>query len=97
MYARDAMKSKLKILAGLPGDPTDAQLDAIIADIVRIQRERTPTESDWKAASARWVPGAGTNKYAGVDMSDLNRLLAMIQSTSPQAGSGGGSNPSSRK
>ena len=91
MSARDQIKTKLKILAGLPpASPTDSELAAIIADITLVQKERVPTEADWRAAATRNVPGAGGWRYAGEDMSDLNRLLLMIQSTSPQSGSGGG-------
>lgn len=87
MTARDQMKHKLMILAGLPNEPTDAQLNAIIADIVEIQKTRTPTERDWAEVAARHVPNAGTRKYAGEDMSNLNALLMQIQGVRPSSGS----------
>lgn len=82
------MKQKLMVLAGLPDHPTDGQLAAIINDIEEIEREQTPTEADWQNAAARHVPEAGSCKYKGEDMSDLNRLLLLIQSTTQPSGSG---------
>ena len=53
MSARDQIKAKLKILAGLPpASPTDSELTAIMADIARVQKERVPTEADWRAAAS---------------------------------------------
>jgi hypothetical protein len=98
MSGRDQIKAKLKILAGLPPTgPTDSELNAIIGDIVRVKEQRVPTEADWRAAATRNVPGAGGWKYAGEDMSDLNRLLLMIQATSPQSGNSGGGATNTRK
>lgn len=99
MSVRDRMKHKLKLLAGLPSEPTDTQLDAIIGDVLKIWPTRRPTEGDWRESAARRVPGAGTRKYAGEDLSDLNALLMMLQSASPSAGTGrpGGNSGSVRK
>lgn len=92
MNPRNALKHALKILAGLPpAGPTDAQLDAIIAEVVRVGRGRIPTQSDWLDAARRLVPDAGKYAYAGEDMSNLNQLLLMIQQTSQRPGTGGGS------
>lgn len=95
MSFREAMKTKLKFLAGLPPTgPTDAELDAIIRDVVQIQKERVPTEADWRTAAINHVPNERMYKYAGEDLSDLNRLLMMIQLTSLQ---GGANSNSTRK
>lgn len=87
MNAREQMKHKLMILAGLPRHPTDAQLDAIIDDLLEVKKTRLPTERDWIEAAGRYVPSAGTHKYAGEDMSNLNALLIQIQNARPSSGS----------
>ena len=87
MTVHDQMKHKLMILAGLPRHPTDAELDAIIDDIVEVKKTRLPTDGDWIKAAGRHVPGAGTHKYAGEDMSNLNALLMQIQNARPSSGS----------
>ena len=91
MSVRDQMKTKLKFLAGLPSEPTDSQLGAIISDILEIQKTRRTTEGDWKDAAGRHVPRAGTRKYAGEDLSDLNALLMQLQAARPSAGPQGNS------
>ncbi len=79
MSARNAMKNKLRVLGGTPPNtPTDAELDQIIRDLEKIRKVRVPTERDWLDAVEKHVPGAGTHKYAGLDMSDLNQLLDQI-------------------
>jgi hypothetical protein len=79
MKAAEALKHRLKLLAGLPPkSPTDKELELIIQRILPIRRQRVPTEADWKAAAMAVVPGAGTYKYAGEDLSDLNELLLAI-------------------
>jgi hypothetical protein len=79
MSATEDLKHRLKISAGLPpNSPTDEELQLIIQRILPIRRQRTPTEADWKAAAMAVVPGAGTYKYAGEDLSDLNELLLAI-------------------
>ena len=66
MKAAEALKHRLKLLAGLPPkSPRDKELELIIQKILPIRRQRIPTESDWKAAAMAVVPGAGTYKYAG--------------------------------
>jgi hypothetical protein len=96
MSVRERMKQKLKFLAGLPSEPTDRQLDAIINYILDIQKSRRPTESDWKDAAGRYVPEAGTRKYAGADQSDLNAMLMQLQSARPSAGAQGSSGGSGK-
>jgi len=81
MKAAEDLKHSLKILAGLPpNSPTDDELRSIIQRIQKIRRQRTPNEADWKAVAMAVVPGAGTYKYAGEDLSDLNELLLAILS-----------------
>lgn len=87
MNAREQMKHKLMILAGLPRHPTDHELDAVIDDILEVKKTRLPTEGDWITAAGRHVSGAGTYKYAGEDMSNLNALLIQIQNARPSSGS----------
>jgi hypothetical protein len=61
-----------------PTEPTASQLTLIKAAILAVQKTgRQPTDSDWRAAVALNCPGAGRYKYAGVDNSDLNTLLAL--------------------
>jgi hypothetical protein len=79
MDAKERLRNKLKILAGLrPQSPTDEELDLIVDDIVELAGRRRPTEEDWKHAARKYVPNAGHYKYAGEDMSDLNALLVRI-------------------
>lgn len=76
----DAMLAhSLKIKFGTaPGEPTGAQLQLIKAAIQRIQSSgRTPSEQDWRSAVSMYCPSTGHYRYAGVDNSDLNTLLAM--------------------
>ena len=56
MSAKDELKHKLKILARLPDEPNDRELDTIVADIEVIQKTRTPTERDWQDATSRRAP-----------------------------------------
>jgi len=75
----DRLKHKLKILAGLPShSPTDEELAQIIDEIIEIASTRLPAEGDWKRAAWKYVPRAGSYKYGGEDMSDLNALLVRI-------------------
>jgi hypothetical protein len=75
----DRLKHKLKILAGLPPySPADDELEQIIGEIIEIASTRLPTEGDWKRAAWQYVPRAGSYKYGGEDMSDLNALLVRI-------------------
>lgn len=94
MTIRERMKGKLCSIANVPRDGiSDAQLDAIIRDVVKLQSERAPTNGDWAAATRRHVPEAGTYFYKGEDFSDLNLLLAQLLNASPGPRSGGGSTP----
>lgn len=59
-------------------EPDAQQLAQVKSAISQITRSGgTPTENDWRDATARYCPTAGTWKYAGLDNSDLNVLLAM--------------------
>lgn len=71
---RDALAHALKLrFRTAPVEPTESQLDHIIAEVGRKDR---PTEQDWRNAVHRYCPSAGQYKYGSVDNSDLNELLA---------------------
>jgi hypothetical protein len=92
--ARERLKHKLKITAGLPPwGLTDDELDLIIREMADISKQRTPTWVDWQIAARRYVRGAGLFKYSGEDLSDLNALLMMILAT-PTPATGSQSNKS---
>jgi hypothetical protein len=75
--AKRQLAHSLKLRFGLPpGEPTDDQVDAIVAELAMIGRQRRPVEADWRAAVKRHCPGAGPYKYASTDNSDLNWLLS---------------------
>jgi hypothetical protein len=69
----------LKMKFGLaPGEPTNTQLAAIKGNISKITATGRPaTEAEWAKATATYCPGFGKYKYAGIDNSDLNALLAL--------------------
>lgn len=79
MTADEQFAHSLKMQYGLgPGEPTKTQLAAIKAAITRIRQSgRLPTEQDWIAAVASACLTMGQWKYAGIDNSDLNTLLAL--------------------
>ena len=59
-------------------EPTDPQLVSIKSAIHEIQRVgKLPSKEDWRAEVHKCCPTAGTYKYAGLDNSDLNTLLAL--------------------
>ena len=59
-------------------EPTEAQLTSIKNSILRIKSlGRYAAEGDWRLAVHTYCPSAGTHKYAGLDNSDLNTLLAL--------------------
>jgi len=60
------------------GEPTSAQTDAIINELNRIKQtfHREPIKSEWADVVKKHCPTAGRYKYAGIDNSDLNALLA---------------------
>ncbi len=71
---KEALAHALRLRFGIsPQEPTEQQLDRITIDISRIAH---PTHRDWHDAVYRHCPTAGTYKYASVDNSDLNELLA---------------------
>jgi hypothetical protein len=89
--AREQLKHKLKVVAGLPPwSPTDEELDLVIADVAEVAERREPTEADWRASARRRVRGAGQYKYAGEDMSNLNMLLYQILAQGNQGGRSSG-------
>nr|WP_314623742.1 hypothetical protein [uncultured Noviherbaspirillum sp.] len=61
-----------------PGEPNEPQLNLIKTAIGKIKASGAiPTEGDWAKTVLIHCPSAGTYKYAGVDNSDLNTLLAL--------------------
>ena len=80
MPSNEALKRALLMKMGLPpGHPTDAELEQIIQFILAIKSRRDPTDTDWRTACERYVPGAGTYVYAAADNSDLNELLRRLR------------------
>ena len=69
----------LKVKFGTaPGQTSDVQLLQIKNTIQKIQSSgRAPTEQDWLKAVTLHCPSTGHYKYAGIDNSDLNTLLAL--------------------
>lgn len=69
------LAQSLKIKYGLPpSEPSEDQLLNIKRDISTTTQ---PTESDWHRIVVKYCPRAGSYKYAGLDNSDLNTLLAL--------------------
>jgi hypothetical protein len=86
---RESLKQHLRHIASIsPWGLSDAELDAVIREILRIWGSRTPTRADWLEAARKHVSGAGSYKYAGEDMADLNALLLQIQNAKPSGPSG---------
>lgn len=56
-------------------EPNEAQLSSIKASIR--QTGKYASDNDWRLAVHTYCPSAGTYKYAGLDNSDLNTLLAL--------------------
>ena len=79
MANEDKLAHALKMKFGTaPSDPTAQQLASIKAYISGIKNAgRYPTDQDWRTAVHLYCPGAGSYKYAGLDNSDLNTLLAL--------------------
>ena len=79
MTADQKLAHSLKVKFGTaPVEPTAAQLQQIKAAIQRIQSSgRTPSEQDWFSAVNMYCPSTGQYRYAGIDNSDLNTLLAL--------------------
>lgn len=75
----EMLSHKLKIKFGTAQhEPTRTQLALICSTINKItQSGRSPTEKDWSDAVHLYCPSAGQCKYAGIDNSDLNTLLAL--------------------
>lgn len=79
MTSDEKLANSLKMKFGLaPNEPTMTQLAAIKSAINQIaELGRTPSVRDWARIVTQYCPGAGRHKYAGVDNSDLNTLLAL--------------------
>lgn len=79
MSPDEKLAHSLKVKFGMgPGEPSDAQLLQIKNAIQRILSSgRVPTNRDWLKAVSLHCPSAGRYKYAGIDNSDLNTLLAL--------------------
>jgi hypothetical protein len=79
MANTETLSHKLKIKYGTgPHEPSAAQTLSISQEISKIiQAGRQPTERNWLEAVHLYCPSAGTCKYAGIDNSDLNTLLAL--------------------
>ena len=79
MTPDENLAHSLKIRFGTaPGEPSDTQLLQIKNAIQRIQSSgRAPTEQDWFNAVSLHCPSTGQYRYAGIDNSDLNTLLAL--------------------
>jgi hypothetical protein len=77
--ANERLAHALKLQFGTaPFEPTQQQLDAIKQYIGAISaRGKTPSRDDWAQAVGMFCPGAGRHKYAGIDNSDINTLLAL--------------------
>ena len=59
-------------------EPNDEQLRRIKETLLKMRNTgSTPTGDDWRKTVALYCPSAGTHKYAGLDNSDLNTLLAL--------------------
>lgn len=79
MTNQNKLAHALKIKFGLaPTEPTSSQLTDIQSAIRNIRAtSRVPTDADWSAVVSKYCPTAGTHRYAGLDNSDLNTLLAL--------------------
>lgn len=79
MSTTEILSQKLKIKYGTaPHEPTETQLVHICGAINKIiQAGKVPTEKDWSDAVHLYCPSSGRYKYAGIDNSDLNTLLAL--------------------
>lgn len=79
MSPHEALAHSLKVKFGTsPFEPSDVQLHSILneIEIVRLSGKQ-PSEQDWSNAVMLHCPSAGRFKYAGIDNSDLNTLLAL--------------------
>ena len=86
MGSAERLSHALKMKFGLaPNEPTTAQLHFITSEIFRIKQSTGfVTDSDWKSAVQKNCPSFGTHKYAGMDNSDLNTLLALATHSTGQ-------------
>jgi hypothetical protein len=79
MTRDEALAHSLQLKFGLaPAEPNAMQLQSIKKAIAAISAaKRWPTQQDWYKAVAAVCPSIGSYRYAGIDNSDLNTLLAL--------------------
>jgi hypothetical protein len=79
MTKDETLAHSLKLQFGLaPIEPNAGQLQAIKKSITAIGAAgKRPTQQDWHTTVAAICPSVGRYKYAGIDNSDLNTLLAL--------------------
>ena len=79
MADENSLSQILKVKFGTgPSEPTVSQLKQICSAILKIHNSgKKVTEKDWSDAVYYYCPSAGKYKYAGIDNSDLNTLLAL--------------------
>jgi hypothetical protein len=79
MSATEKLAQALKVKFGTsPSEPSPTQMVRITAEVAKVQASgQAPTDDDWRRAVHNACPDAGRYKYAGLDNSDLNTLLAL--------------------
>jgi hypothetical protein len=79
MVYDDKLKHAIMIKFGTASwEPTDEQLAQIKVAILGIQQSgKSARDDDWRTAVFNCCSTAGRHKYAGIDNSDLNTLLAL--------------------
>lgn len=79
MSATEKLAQALKVKFGTsPSEPSPAQMVLITAEVAKVQASgRAPSDDDWRKAVHTACPDAGRYRYAGLDNSDLNTLLAL--------------------
>ena len=88
MTARESLAYQLKIQFELPPDrPTNVELDLVLTDVAAVERARgrALTKEEWRAITLERVRFTGSYFYKGLNLQDLNALLAMIRSQAQQA------------
>lgn len=75
------LAQKIMMEFGTSGaEPTEAQLTHIKEALERIVASgRAPAWADWQRVVYTYCPSSGKHKYAGIDNSDLNTLLALAR------------------
>jgi hypothetical protein len=82
---RDQMKATLRTFGGLAPWRviTDAELDAILAGILKIAKTRKPDGADVLNLLEENVEDVGTYKKKGEDMSSVNAMLTQLLNVRP--------------